>query len=77
MLTTTLWVQKTTLKGLNVAVTAGSQDQINSLVAVLLLYGEIIWCHLMSDPTTSHTGNRTQTDRGALRRSLPIEPYGI
>ena len=52
MLTTTLWVQKTTLKGLNVAVTAGSQDQNTKLVAVLLLYGETIWCHFMSDPTT-------------------------
>ena len=52
VITTRLWDQKTTLKGLNVAVTAGSQDQINSLVAVLLLYGETVWCHLMSDPTT-------------------------
>ena len=52
MLTTTLWVQKTTLKGLNVAITVGSQDQNTKLVAVLLLYGETVWCHLMSDPTT-------------------------
>ena len=42
----------TTLIGEKVATTIGSQDQNTKLVAVLLLYGEIVWCHFSSDPTT-------------------------
>ena len=36
---------------MNVAITIGSQDQIK-VGCLLLLYGETVWCHLMSDPTT-------------------------
>ena len=51
VITTRLWDQKTAVIGMNVAITIGSQDQIK-VGCLLLLYGETVWCHLMSDPTT-------------------------
>ena len=52
VLTTTLWVQKTTLQGKECCYHHWIARSKQNWVAVLLLYGEIVWCHFVSDPTT-------------------------